>query len=75
MPVFSAEMILALLPELGMSILALLLLVLSLFKKEKLDKSLGWVTAAGFGLIIILVALFSRPTENPQMLFGGNPVG
>ena len=71
MPVFSAEMILALLPELGMSILALLLLVLSLFKKEKLDKSLGWVTAAGFGLIIILVALFSRPTENPQMLFGG----
>ena len=41
MPVFSAEMILALLPELGMSILALLLLVLSLFTKEKLDKSLG----------------------------------
>jgi len=71
MPLFSAEMMLALLPELGMSILALLLLVLSLFKKEKLDKSLGWITAVGFGLIIILVALFSRPAENPQMLFGG----
>lgn len=70
MPAFSPEMTVSLLPEIGLSILAMFLLTLSLFKKEQLNAHLGWITAAGFALIIMLVSLFSRPPLEPQLLWG-----
>lgn len=70
MPAFSDEMTLSLLPEIGLSILAMLLLALSLFKNEKLNARLGWITAAGFTLMLLLVALFSRPLADPKLLWG-----
>lgn len=70
MPAFSLEMVAALLPEIGLSILALLLLALSLFKSEKLNAHLGWLTASGLALLLILVSVFSRPPAEPQQLWG-----
>ncbi len=70
MPVFSVEMTIALLPEIGLSILAFALLVISLLKNEKLNAYLEWITAAGFVLIAVLVISFARPSADPQLLWG-----
>lgn len=70
MPAFSLEMTVSLLPEIGLSILAMLLLALSLFKNEKINARLGWITAAGLALLVVLVTGFSRPPAEPQLLWG-----
>ena len=70
MPIFSSEMLMALLPEIGLSFLAFLLLAISLLKNEKLNAHLEWITAAGFTLIAVLMMIFARPPSDPQLLWG-----
>lgn len=70
MPTFSIEMTISLLPEIGLSLLVLILLAFSLFKKEKINASIGWITAAGFALLLILTAVFVRPPAQPLLYWG-----
>jgi NADH-quinone oxidoreductase subunit N len=70
MPVISPEMLTSLIPETGLIILAFLLLVLVLVKKEHFYIHLDWITAAGFALIAILAFIFGRPDGEPQLLWG-----
>lgn len=71
MDLFTAEMTRALLPELGLTILALLLLVVSLLKNKKLNAHLEWITAAGFAIIAIVMVIFAQPPAEPRLLWGG----
>ena len=70
MPLFSHEMFSALLPELGLTLLALILLVISLLKNERINQQLEWITAAGFTVIAMAMVLFARPPAEPQLLWG-----
>jgi len=63
-------MILAILPEILIVVLGAIVLILDLILPEERKRNLGWVTAAGLG-IIMLVSLTNTPTEGGQILWGG----
>ena len=67
-----SKMLLAILPEIGLVLLAGILLILDLaWGEEKRRRNLGWVTAIGLGLLVLLAALFSRPSTEGQLIWGG----
>ncbi len=67
-------MVLAILPQILVVALAVLILVLDLMLKENIRKNLGWVTAFGLGLILVLSLIFSRPGR-PTTINVGRDVG
>lgn len=71
MSFFTSDLFLAVLPEVGMLLLAGILLTLSLLKNERINRNLGWVTALGSALIVILAFIFSMPGAEPRFLWGG----
>jgi NADH-quinone oxidoreductase subunit N len=64
-------MIRAILPEILILALAGVLLVVDLFLKEKDKDNLGWVSAVGLSLIIMVSLFWARPSGDPQLLWGG----
>ena len=68
---FTPAMVLAILPEIGLILLGGLVLVLDLVWRGSIRRSLGWVTAGGLLVIIILAVLFARPGSQPELIFGG----
>jgi len=71
MAFFRSEMFLAIIPELGMLVLAGLLLTLSLLKNQRVNCCLGRVTAIGSALVAVLAFIFSMPGTDPTFLWGG----
>jgi NADH-quinone oxidoreductase subunit N len=66
------QMLLAILPEIGLLILAGLVLVLDLGTRGRPGRNfLGWVTAAGLVVIGVLAAVFSQPGVQPVLMWGG----
>ncbi len=65
-------MVLVFLPEIGLLLLAALVLVLDLAWRAS-RRWLGWVTAGGALLVIVLSVLFARPADPTQaeQIFGG----
>lgn len=61
----------AVLPEIGLLLLAALVLVLDLVWKESVRRNLGWLAAAGIVLVILISVLFARPAGDPQLVWGG----
>jgi len=70
-PSYQPGMLLAILPEILLLVLAGVILGLDLFFRPTQRKSLGWITAGGLGLILVLSLAFSRPGSDPTLLFGG----
>lgn len=68
---FQPSMILAILPELGLLVLGTLVLVLDLIWRDAVRKNLGWVTAGGLLVVLLLSVLFARPAAEAQLIFGG----
>ncbi len=64
-------MLLAILPEIGLAILAGVVLTLDLVWRDRRCKNLGWITAGGMLIIAVVGALFSRPGPAPLLIFGG----
>lgn len=64
-------MLLTILPELSLLFLAILALVFDALWKPDQRRGLGWLTVGGLAAIIILTLLFSRPGEQPELIFGG----
>src|SRR5512146_491409 len=64
-------MLLAILPEIGLVLLGALVLVLDLVWRGSTRRALGWVTAGGLLVIVVLAALLSRPGSQPELIFGG----
>jgi NADH-quinone oxidoreductase subunit N len=61
----------AILPELGLIVLLALVLVLDLAGRQRVRPYLGWITAAGLVVILILSALLARPGAEPSLVWGG----
>ena len=68
---FQPSMMLAILPEIGLVVLAAVVLALDLIWRAPARRNLGWVTAAGLLVVMALTAAFARPTDQPQLIFGG----
>ncbi len=58
------------LPEILLLILGLVVLALDLALPKGSHRSLGWVTAVGMGMVILL-SLPARPGTDPQLAWGG----
>ncbi len=68
----NSTMILALLPELLLLVLAGFVLVFdALWRDEDKKRNLGWMTAGGSILILVVSWFFARPGAEPQVLWGG----
>lgn len=67
---FTSTTLLSILPEICMLVLAVVLLVLEPFLKEEHRRNLGWLTAGGLLLTLVLSLWFGRPGD-PTATFGG----
>ena len=63
-------MFLPVFPEILLLILGILVLVLDLVLPKEQRRNLGWVTAAGMGLVILLSWL-ARPVHGSALVWGG----
>ncbi len=64
-------MLLAILPEIGLVVLAAVVLSLDLIWHDQRCRNLGWFTAGGMLLIGAASVLFARPGPEPLLVFGG----
>ncbi len=68
---FEPSMLLAILPEILLVVLAALVLLLNLGLRRRAEGVLGWLTAIALAVIAVLSAVFARPVDSPQLIFGG----
>jgi NADH-quinone oxidoreductase subunit N len=67
----SSEMIRAVLPEIGLAVLALIVLAFDLVWHGKEKRNLGWLTAGGLLVVFVITLIFSRPGEESIQVWGG----
>ena len=67
----SSEMIRAILPEIGLAVLALIVLAFDLVWRGKEKRNLGWLTAGGLLVVFVITLIFSRPGEESIQVWGG----
>ncbi len=68
---FTTTMILAILPEIGLVLLAAMMLVFDLLWRDGRVQRLAWFTTAGLALIMAVSILYSQPGEEPLLIWGG----
>ena len=68
---FTTASILAILPEILLLLLAILILLVDVVGRDRSKQALGWITAAGLVIILILTFIFSTPIEEDPLIFGG----
>lgn len=68
---YDPAMLLAILPEILLLALAGVVLALDAVWRPSQRERLGWLTAFGIGVILILTLVFSRPGDDPRLIFGG----
>ena len=70
----SLPMVLAILPEILLLVLLVVVLVVDLLLKPENRRNLGWVTAVGIAIVMLLSLLFACPPagqQQAQLLWGG----
>lgn len=67
----TGAMMLAILPELGLVVLAGVILAVDALRRDRKTDLLAWLTAGGLVVIAVLAALFARPAAEPVLLWGG----
>lgn len=67
---FDASLLLPLLPEILLVLLGALVLGLELILPKDQHRNLGWVTAVGIGILMIL-SIPARPDSDPTLIWGG----
>ena len=68
---FEPTMILAILPEILLVVLAGVVLAYDAIRKPESKRILGWLTAAGLLIVMIISFLFSTPPDEGRLIFGG----
>lgn len=68
---FPLEMLLPLIPVIGLFLLAALVLTLDAVWHKQDSRRLGWVTVSGLVLIAVLSFLFAQPAASAQLIWGG----
>lgn len=69
--VFTSDMFRAILPEIGLIILATLVLIFDLAWPKEARRNLGWLVAGGLVVIILLSISVARPGGVSQPMWGG----
>ena len=64
-------MIRAVLPQIGLAVLALIVMAYDLVWRGKEKRGLGWLTAGGLLVVFIITLVFSRPGEESVQVWGG----
>jgi NADH-quinone oxidoreductase subunit N len=64
-------MIQAILPEILLLVLMGVIVLVDLVQPGEKKSGLGWVTAFGLGLILVIMLIAGRPGERPVQLWGG----
>jgi NADH-quinone oxidoreductase subunit N len=64
-------MLLAIAPEILILVLAVLVLILDLILSKERRGNLGWVTAGGLAVILVVSLVVARPESEPTMIWGG----
>lgn len=70
-PTFTPTMFLAVLPEIGLLVLAGLVLFADILLRRRRERDLGLLTFGGLLLVAGLTLVFSRPNLVPELVFGG----
>jgi NADH-quinone oxidoreductase subunit N len=70
-PSFEANMLLAILPEILLVVLAGVILALDALWKPERKRALGWLTAAGLLVVMVISFLVSAPAGQERLIFGG----
>ncbi len=70
-PTFEPTMYLAVLPEILLAILAGIILTIDAIWKPETKRILGWLTAGGLLLVMIISFLVATPQGQGQLIFGG----
>jgi NADH-quinone oxidoreductase subunit N len=68
---YEPQMLLAILPEISIIFLAALILIFDVIWKPEKRRTLGWVTAGGLLLILVVCLFVARPGAEPSLVFGG----
>lgn len=68
---FTTEMFTGILPEIGLLVLAGLILLTDLILPRGQHRMLGWLTAGGLFLILLVSLIAGRPGPEPVLLWGG----
>lgn len=68
---FDASMVLAILPQISLLALGLIVLIFDLIWREDQRRRLGWLTAGGLAVILVITAVFSRPVDTGRLIWGG----
>lgn len=68
---FGLTTILAILPEIALLVLAIVILIVDLVFKSSKKSFLGWLTALGLTIALVLTLLFSQPAAGDEMVLGG----
>lgn len=68
---FQPSMLFAVLPEILLLVLAGLVLIFDAVWDDTRRRSLGWLTAGGAALIIVLSLFVAQPGDAPRLVFGG----
>lgn len=66
-----ALMLCAILPEISLTVLILVLLVLSMVHRAANSRFLGWFTSISLAVIVAIAAIFSNPGSEVQLIWGG----
>ncbi|MEX2161105.1 MAG: NADH-quinone oxidoreductase subunit N [Anaerolineales bacterium] len=67
----TADMLVAILPEISLLVLVLVVFATELLLPERRRGSLAWLTAGGLALTLALTVFFARPAAEGVMLWGG----
>lgn len=68
---FGPTTILAILPEILLLALAIILLIVDLILKNSKKSFLGWLTAIGLTITLVLTIVYSRPVSGEELVLGG----
>jgi NADH-quinone oxidoreductase subunit N len=68
---FDSSVLAAILPEIGLLILAAIILALDLILRSRRSALLGWITAGGLTLTLLIALLVSRPGPDQSLILGG----
>ena len=68
---FDPSWFLAVLPEILLIVLAAIVLVVDLVWPKERKRDLGWMTAGGLVVILVITLLFARPGSEPRLIWGG----